>query len=138
MLLKHNSGVPFSEALGANNLEFSPYPLLLHPQGNMLRCTDEPDAAFRGRHFLRHKSATLIITRSAEYGVLGQDLRCARKIARCASVHSQIFWSAGVHQKFCFEHCDPQQSSPFLRRSNYAIYICIQIKTYYISNEVFY
>ena len=40
----------------------APYPLLLHAQGNMLICTNEPDSVVRGCHFLRHKSAPLMIT----------------------------------------------------------------------------
>ena len=28
-----------------------------YPQGNMLKCTNEPDSVFRGRHFLRQRSA---------------------------------------------------------------------------------
>ena len=64
--LFYNSGVIFSEAMGVHlsviglhdlTGTISPYPLLFHYQCNMLRCTNEPDSVFRGRHFLRHKGA---------------------------------------------------------------------------------
>ena len=54
-----NSGAPFSEALRlilfSKRLTrfdggIAPYPLLLHPQGNMIRRTNEPDSVFRGRY----------------------------------------------------------------------------------------
>ena len=45
------------------------------------------------------------------------------KIAQCASVYSQIFWGAGVHQKFFLECCDPQQCSA-MQCTHYAFMIC--------------